>query len=145
MKIKNFFLISLILLMSFPFLIAGEKKDIVEAVKVNKLAELLDLDNDMISELINIETKLKKMRKEYQENEDELVENLEKAIEEKNYEKTDDIIEKLDKLEREHLDESLKLRRDYAKKLSKEKRAKYILYEVKFKSTLKNKIMEKIK
>ncbi|HAV92420.1 TPA: hypothetical protein DCW38_04485 [candidate division WOR-3 bacterium] len=145
MKIKNFFLISLILLMSFPFLIAGEKKDIVEAVKVNKLAELLDLDNDMISQLINIETKLKKMRKEYQENEDELVENLEKAIEEKNYEKTDDIIEKLDKLEREHLDESLKLRRDYAKKLSKEKRAKYILYEVKFKSTLKNKIMEKIK
>jgi hypothetical protein len=131
--------------MSFPFLIAGEKKDIVEAVKVNKLAELLDLDNDMISQLINIETKLKKMRKEYQENEDELVENLEKAIEEKNYEKTDDIIEKLDKLEREHLDESLKLRRDYAKKLSKEKRAKYILYEVKFKSTLKNKIMEKIK
>jgi plasmid maintenance system antidote protein VapI len=131
--------------MSFPFLIAGEKKDIVEAVKVNKLAELLDLDNDMISQLINIERKVKKMRKEYQENEDELVENLEKAIEEKNYEKTDDIIEKLDKLEREHLDESLKLRRDYAKKLSKEKRAKYILYEVKFKSTLKNKIMEKIK
>lgn len=145
MKIKNFFLISLILLMSFPFLFAGEKKDIIEAVKVNKLAELLDLDNDMISQLINIETKLKKMRKEYQKNEDELVENLEKAIEEKNYEKTDDIIEKLDKLEREHLDESLKLRRDYAKKLSKEKRAKYILYEVKFKSTLKNKIMEKIK
>lgn len=145
MKIKNFLLISLILLMSLSFLFAGEKKDIVEAVKVNKLAELLDLDKDMISQLINIETKLRKMQKEYQKNEDELVETLEKAIEEKNYEKTDDVIEKLDKLEREHLDESLKLRRDYAKKLSKEKRAKYVLYEVKFKSTLKNKIMEKIK
>jgi plasmid maintenance system antidote protein VapI len=131
--------------MSLSFLFAGEKKDIVEAVKVNKLAELLDLDKDMISQLINIETKLRKMQKEYQKNEDELVETLEKAIEEKNYEETDDIIEKLDKLEREHLDEALKLRRDYAKKLSKEKRAKYVLYEVKFKSTLKNKIMEKIK
>ncbi|MGE3062854.1 MAG: hypothetical protein AB7T10_04390 [bacterium] len=145
MKIKNFLLIFLMLAVCASTIYAGEKKDIVEAVKVNKIAELLDLDADMISQLIKVETKLKKMQKDYQKSEDSLVSKLEKSIEEKKYDEIDDIIDSLEKIEIERIEDALKIRREFAKKLSKEKRAKYILYEMKFKSTLKDKIIEKIK
>ncbi|MDD3804388.1 MAG: hypothetical protein PHW02_08410 [bacterium] len=145
MKIDKILMTILMLTLLFTLSYAGEKKDIVEAVKVNKIAELLDLDEGLISQLIKVESKLKKMQKDFEKSEDSLIGKLEKSIEDKNYEKTDEIIDSLENLERRKLDESLKIKRDYAKKLSKEKRAKYFLYEIKFKNTLKNKIIEKIK
>ena len=145
MKIKNYLLMALILILALPFMYAGEKKDIVEAVKVNKIAELLDLDETLISQLIKVESNLRKLQKDFQKDEDKIISDLESAVKDGKFEKTDEMIEKLEKLEKDKLEASLKLRRDYAKKLSKEKRAKYILYEIKFKTTLKDKIIEKIK
>ena len=145
MRIKNYILVAFILLLVIPFANAGEKKDIVEAIKINKIAEILDLDENMISQLIKMETNLKKVQKDYQKKEIEIVSDLEIAVKESEFNKTDDLIEKLEKLERERLEEVLKVRKDYAKKLSKEKRAKYILFEMKFRATLKEKIIEKIK
>ena len=145
MRIKNYILVAFILLLVIPSASAGEKKDIVEAIKINKIAEILDLDENMISQLIKMETNLKKVQKDYQKKEIEIVSDLEIAVKESEFNKTDDLIEKLEKLEREKLEEALKIRREYAKKLSKEKRAKYILFEMKFRATLKEKIIEKIK
>lgn len=145
MRIKNYILVAVILLLVIPFASAGEKKDIVEAIKINKIAEILDLDENMISQLIKMETNLKKVQKDYQKKENEIVSDLEIAVKESEFNKTDDLIEKLEKLERERLEEVLKVRKDYAKKLSKEKRAKYILFEMKFRATLKEKIINKIK
>ena len=145
MRIKNYILVAVILLLVIPSASAGEKKDIVEAIKINKIAEILDLDENMISQLIKMETNLKKVQKDYQKKEIEIVSDLEIAVKESEFNKTDDLIEKLEKLERERLEEVLKVRKDYAKKLSKEKRAKYILFEMKFRATLKEKIIEKIK
>ena len=145
MRIKNYILVAVILLLVIPSANAGEKKDIVEAIKINKIAEILDLDENMISQLIKMETNLKKVQKDYQKKENEIVSDLEIAVKESEFNKTDDLIEKLEKLERERLEEVLKVRKDYAKKLSKEKRAKYILFEMKFRATLKEKIINKIK
>jgi len=145
MRIKNYILVAVILLLVIPSASAGEKKDIVEAIKINKIAEILDLDENMISQLIKMETNLKKVQKDYQKKEIEIVSDLEIAVKESEFNKTDDLIEKLEKLEREKLEEALKIRREYAKKLSKEKRAKYILFEMKFRATLKEKIINKIK
>ena len=145
MRIKNYILVAVILLLVIPSASAGEKKDIVEAIKINKIAEILDLDENMISQLIKMETNLKKVQKDYQKKENEIVSDLEIAVKESEFNKTDDLIEKLEKLERERLEEVLKVRKDYAKKLSKEKRAKYILFEMKFRATLKEKIINKIK
>jgi len=145
MKIYKLIITALLLSALFVCAQAGEKKDIVEAVKVNKIAELLDLDEGMISQLIKLESNLRKLQKDYQKNEDELVGKLEKAIEKKDYAKADEIVNELEKLEKNRVDDGLKLRREYSKKLPKEKRAKYIMLDIKFKAALKDKIIEKIK
>lgn len=124
---------------------AGEKGDLVETFRLNKLTEILDLNETQLSKLITAEKNLKKIQNEFNLAESDNIKELEKLIKEKNYDKAEKLVDKIEIMDKEKFDALRKIRRDYMKSLNNEQKSKYILFELQFKNGLKDKIVEKMK
>jgi len=119
--------------------------DLIETFRMNKAAEMIDLNEEQMGVFIVYEKEIKKINNEYDKSKQSIVDKMEKLLKNKNFKGGDEIINEIEVLEKVRLDETLKARRKFASKLNNEQKIRYMIFEMTFKEKLKDKIQDKLK
>lgn len=137
---KKGIIIALILAISL-FIFAGDKMEILEALKLKKITETLSLDKKQIAEYMIMEEDLRELNDSIARLTENLVNEAKLSIKNGRYEKAENILKWFSNMEQLSIDESLKIRKDFVDSLNDEQKLKYFIFEHEFRKQLKKNIL----
>lgn len=141
---KRAVLTAIVMLFAF-YAFPQDNTDLIETFRMNKAAEIIDLNEEQMSSFIVAEKEIKKIGNEYDKTRQSIIDRLEKMIKGNDYKGADGILDEIENLEKVRLEKVLKTRKQFSAKLSEGQKVRYMLFELTFKDKLKDKIQDKLK
>ncbi len=138
---KKYILIIFILIFSI-MIFAGENEDIINALKLQKLSQQLNLNENQIAKYIKMEENIKKINKKYMDEIRDIIEDLRNDIKKEEYSNADKVFKKINNIEKKKLEEINNERANFMKNLSNEQKAKMIIFEADFRRKLRSFLLE---
>jgi len=136
----------LIILLFFPILLVGQGNNPhyqnLEAIKLWKMAEFLELTSDQIAEIITTHRDYVDIRKDIQDEKSELIEELKKIISGQSSENIEEIIDDLIKLEDKIQSLRITERDELFKLLTPIQQGKYFIFQIEFANEMRRYIQE---
>lgn len=142
---KNEIIIIFILFLTVP-IFSGEKQDIINALKLAKLNEHINMTEEQIASYLIMEKSMREMNLKFIVERKKIIEKVKETVESKGMDDVDKIIMDLEHHEKERINEQWQIRKKFLKKLNNEQKLKFIIFEYRFRKQLQeNLLMRKIK
>lgn len=142
---KNEIIIIFILFLTVP-IFSGEKQDIINALKLAKLNEHINMTEEQIASYLIMEKSMREMNLKFIVERKKIIEKVKETVESKGMDDVDKIIMDLEHHEKERINEQWQIRKKFLKKLNNEQKLKFIIFEYRFRRQLQeNLLMRKIK
>ncbi|MEO0072736.1 MAG: hypothetical protein ABIK10_04785 [candidate division WOR-3 bacterium] len=121
-----------------------DPRDIVERVRVYRLAELLDLTEEQSIRFFPQLKELKRLREEFRLNQEKILQQLEECLRKPFKKDTDlkSLIDELEQLKRKFYEDETKIHKEISKILSPEQYAKFLMFQAHFGKEIREMIRE---